>query len=208
MKHASGKKKSLLTPLIVAAFMMVPGYSSSASSIVDIVATEDTYLPEDLNTSDLAIDQAISEKLGVDPTVTGSIKKEPELLSYCLNIHDSAREARAAILTERLKKVEEQVDAKLELLAARVEELRTWTEKREKFLVRANESLVQIFQTMRADAAAQQLTEVGPAMAAAIISKLEPKYSSAIMTEMKPQDAAKIAMVLTNALGKEGKVVN
>ena len=115
------------------------------------------------------------------------------------------------ILTDRLNALQAEVDDKLVMLEKRVAELRTWTERREKFLTRANESLIQIFQKMPPDAAALQLTEVGPGMAAAIISKLQPKYSSAIMTEMKPADAAKIAMVLTNAIGekrKEGNVVN
>jgi len=200
--------QKLLAGLVLATSLLVPSLQGSAASIDEIMASENTYLPEDLNPNDLTLDQVISERLGVDMTTTGSIKSEPELLSYCLNIHDDAREARTAVLTTRLTALESDVDAKLEQLSERIALLRTWTEKREKFLTKANDSLVQIFQTMRPDAAAQQFTEIGPGMAAAIISKLEPKYSSAILSEMKPADAAKIAMVLTNVLGKEGSVVN
>ncbi len=144
----------------------------------------------------------------VDATITGSIAKGTEQLSYCLNISDLATETRHAILTKRLLVLEAQVDSKLDELAGQIEILKTWTKKREDFIAKANESLVQIFQSMRPDAAALQLTEVGTGMAAAIISKLEPKYSSAILTEMKPEDAAKIAMVLTKALANNDKTTN
>ena len=82
-------------------------------------------------------------------------------------------------------------------------QLQGWVQKRERFLSSANDSLVEIFQVMRSDAAALQLSEVGPAMAASIIAKLEPKYSSAIMAEMKPDEAAKITMILTNSLATD-----
>ena len=145
---------------------------------------------------------------GIDYTVTGSVTKEPERQNYCVNIHDDAKEARSAILKERLLALETNVDSKLEKLEKRIKVLKKWTKKREDFLVAANDSLVQIFQNMRPDAAALQFTEMGPGMAAAIISKLEPKYSSAILTEMKPSDAAKIALVLTNLMGMEKTSVN
>ena len=208
MRELSKIRKTILTVAIVAVSVSVPSFKGTAASLDPFLQTDATFLPEDLTSSDLTLDQTIAKKLGIDRTVTGSIRKEPELLSYCLNIHDDAREARTAILTQRLNTVETGVDEKLVQLEERIAELREWTQKREAFLVKANDSLVQIFQTMRPDAAALQLTEVGPAMAAAIISKLQPKYSSAIMTEMKPADAAKVAMVLTNALGKRGKLVN
>ena len=133
----------------------------------------------------------------IDYETTGSVSRRYNGESYCINILDEAKETRNAILTERLTELESQVDRKLDLMAERIAVLKTWTEKREKFLEKTNDSLIQIFQSMRPDAAASQLTEIGPAMSASIIAKLEPKYSSAILTEMKASDAAQITVVLT-----------
>ena len=141
----------------------------------------------------------------LDMITTGAVTNRDESFKYCLNIFDEASEARHVILTKRLKEIEGQVDDRLDKLAVRISELKEWTQKRDDFLALANESVVQIFQSMRPDAAALQLTEVGPAMAASIIAKLEPKFSSAILTEMKPSDAAKIAVVLTNSMETDEK---
>ena len=86
------------------------------------------------------------------------------------------------------------------MLENQITVLKTWTERREQFLNKASDSLIQIFQTMRPDAAAQQLTEIGPAVASSVIAKLQPKISSAILAEMKPDDAAKITIILSNAM--------
>lgn len=135
-----------------------------------------------------------------DNLVTGSVMREGKMLSYCINISDAATETRNSILLKNLNTVEARIDKKLEILAIQMEELKSWTMRREKFLKTGNESIVNIFQSMRADAAALQLTELGPVLAASIILKLEPKKSSAILTEMKPADAAKVATVLTSAV--------
>lgn len=163
-----------------------------AGTTIEVVADQGWEISADLVTS----------PKGVDDIITGAITDEQEMTSYCVNISDAAKEARTAILMKRLTETEAQVEAKLNELNSRISVLKNWIEQREKFLAKVDDSLVQIFQTMRADAAAQQFTEMGPAMSAAIISKLDPKYSSAIMTEMKPNAAAKIAMILTNM--KEG----
>ena len=136
----------------------------------------------------------------VNKTVTGSIIRENELLSYCYNVSDAAAELRSSILKEKLAAIEEQVDEKLDKLASEINALKNWSLKRDLFLKAANDSLVEIYQAMRPDAAALHMTEIGPALAAAIIAKLEPKYASAILTEMKPSDAATIATVLTKVL--------
>lgn len=152
-------------------------------------------------------DPQINDKIDVlqldgvdDELITGSILRENQTFNYCINISDAATETRNSILRKGLNSIEARVDQKLVKLAARIEELRSWTLRRERFLKTGNESLVSIFQSMRSDAAALQLTELGPVLAASIIFKLEPKVSSAILTEMKPAYAAKIATVLTSAV--------
>lgn len=132
--------------------------------------------------------------------ITGAIMRESDMYSYCLNISDAAIELRSVILNEELKTVESQAKNKLMLIESKIQELKKWTLKRDKFLKSGNDALVKVFQTMRPDSAALQMTELESALAAAIIFKLEPKYSSAILSEMKPAVAAKIAVILTSAV--------
>ena len=130
---------------------------------------------------------------------TGSIIRDSEMLSYCINISDIASEARNSILKKKLESIELDVDKKLLTLAKKIAELEKWSRKRDEFLENVNDSLVKIFETMRPDAAALQFSEIGPVISSAIILKLDPKISSAILTEMSPADAAKVAIILTSA---------
>lgn len=155
---------------------------------------------EDLLSAEQLRDAFLGSKAGIDTMPVGAIPKTNEINKYCVNIFDHAKEARHAVLMKRLKMMQSTVDEKLEEMEGRIVELKTWTEKRENFLAKANDSLVQIFQTMRSDAAASQLTEMGPVMSAAIIVRLEPKFSGAILAEMEPDVAAKVTMVLTDAV--------
>ena len=173
------KLRSVLCTLVLAA---------SATSMSVSNASEDGWL---------FVDEFRVQDSEIDYETTGSVSRRHNGESYCINILDEAKETRNAILTERLTDLESQVDRKLDLMAERIATLKIWTEKREKFLEKTNDSLIQIYQSMRPDAAASQLTEIGPAMSASIIAKLEPKYSSAILTEMKASDAAQITLVLT-----------
>ena len=170
-----------------ASIVVVVGYTFIASA-----QEHSPKIPEKIDT--LQMDSAD------DNLITGSVMREGKMLSYCINISDAATETRNSILRKELKVIESRIDKKLEKLAVRIKELRSWTLRRENFLKTGNESIINIFQSMRADAAASQLTELGPVLAASIIFKLEPKTSSAILTEMKPKIAAKITTVLTSAV--------
>ena len=148
---------------------------------------------------DLA-DEFRRQSAEIDQSTTNSVTRKDDGSNYCINILDDARETRNAVLTQRLTSLEEQVDKKLQVMSQRIAVLKGWVEQREAFLAKTNDSLVMIYQSMRPDAAASQLTEIGPRLSASIIAKLEPKYSSAILTEMKPADAAQITMALTNLM--------
>lgn len=185
----------LINSYFFRSILMIPFLATS--SVVSVSQAEPPNLVF-VNQTDL-----IAENVEIDTLHTGFVDAEKSQTNYCLNILDEAKETRNAILTKRLKNLEKEVDEKLDLMEKRIVVLKSWTERREIFLSRANDSLVQIFQSMRPDAAASQLTEMGPAMSAPIISKLEPKYSSAILTEMKPADAAKVTMVLANLVGTD-----
>lgn len=180
--------------LIALAASVLPVQAGSQQPQPDVILLENDFRGDFLSFED-----------EIDPNAVGSISRRDETFRYCLNISDKAKEARNAVLTKRLQEMEAVIDSKLDKMAEMIVELRSWTEKRESFLERANDSLVEIFQSMRADAAAMQLTEVGPIMAASIIAKLEPKISSAILAEMKPDDAANITMVLTSSMETDAK---
>ena len=150
-----------------------------------------------------SIEILLPAKIERDGLTTGAVMRDSEMLNYCINIHDIAKEARSSVLNEKLKAIGTDVDSKLNELEKKIEKLKFWTKKREDFLDNTNSALVKIFETMKPDAAASQFTEIGPKITAAIILKLNPKISSAILTEMDPTDAAKIAIILNNALEED-----
>lgn len=138
--------------------------------------------------------------VATDDITTGAIIRENELLGYCFNVADLAVEARGSFLKEELATIEADVDRKIEVLDRKIDELQRWYEKRDAFLASANQALVAIYQNMRPDAAAEQLSKLGPALSAAIIAKLEPRVASVILNEMKAEDAAAITAMLASAM--------
>ncbi|MGC3970577.1 MAG: MotE family protein [Pirellulales bacterium] len=88
---------------------------------------------------------------------------------------------------------------RITLLEARKAEYEDWLKKRNDFMKQAENGLVAIYKTMKADAAAPQLQETPPILAAAIIMKLPPKQSGLIMAEMDPAKAGIIASIMASA---------
>lgn len=177
------------------------GLNVTMMVVVSAVSTNIVHANDDaLLSAEELREMFLGSTAGIDTMAVGAIPKTDEVNKYCVNIFNHAKEARHAVLMTRLKDMQVTVDEKLDQMDSRIVELKTWTEKREKFLARANDSLVQIFQTMRPDAAAGQLTEMGPVISAAIIARLDPKFSGAILAEMEPDIAAKVTMVLTDAV--------
>ena len=137
---------------------------------------------------------------GIDESiVTGAIMTERDMLQYCVNVQDSAREARYAFLKSKLDESQLQLEEKLVQLTGKLEEIREYVERRERFLAAVEDQVTNIFQTMRADAAAEQLSELETGLAASIIARLDAKTSSQILTEMAPRDAAAITHYLSAA---------
>ena len=62
---------------------------------------------------------------------------------------------------------------------------------------------MKIYQSMRPDAAALQMAQLGPRLSAAIIAKLEPRVSGIILNEMSPRDAARVTAYLVGTLETE-----
>jgi len=142
-------------------------------------------------------------EVATDDITTGAIIRENELLGYCLNVADLAVEARGAFLKKELEDIEANVEVKLDELDERIAELKHWNSKRDDFLASANDALVKIYQSMRPDAAALQMAQLGPRLSAAIIAKLEPRVSGIILNEMSPRDAARVTAYLVGTLETE-----
>lgn len=141
------------------------------------------------------------DPLSVDSDlVTGAIMTEKDMLQYCVNISDMAREARYSIIEQKLDEKQSEIDTKLVSLDEKLKAIKDYVEIRERFQAAAQAQVVGIYETMRPDAAAKQLSELDTGMAAAIIMKLQPKVSSNILTEMRPENAAAIARYLTAAM--------
>jgi flagellar motility protein MotE (MotC chaperone) len=131
--------------------------------------------------------------------VTGTVMNEKDMLQYCVNISDKAKEARYARIRTELEQTGREIDEKLGKLDAKLAEIRDYVDRREKFLENAKDSLIQIFGTMRPDAAAAQLSELDAISASAILMKLPAERASTIMNEMSPKQAAEIAQTLIAA---------
>lgn len=131
--------------------------------------------------------------------VTGAVMNEKDMLQYCVNISDKAKEARYARIRTELEQTGREIDEKLGKLDAKLAEIRDYVDRREKFLENARGALIEIFGTMRADAAAAQLSELDAISASAILMKLPAERASTIMNEMSPKQAAEIAQMLIAA---------
>jgi flagellar motility protein MotE (MotC chaperone) len=131
--------------------------------------------------------------------VTGAVMNEKDMLQYCVNISDKAKEARYAHIRTELEQTGRDIDEKLGKLDAKLAEIRDYVDRREKFLENARGALIEIFGTMRADAAAAQLSELDAISASAILMKLPAERASTIMSEMSPKQAAEIAQTLIAA---------
>ncbi|KPQ12474.1 MAG: hypothetical protein HLUCCO17_02580 [Saliniramus fredricksonii] len=125
-------------------------------------------------------------------------------LRYCEAIHDSAREARAAWQAQALLEIEARIEARLEDLARERAAYEDYLARREDFLRRAEEGVIEIYARMRPDAAAAQLAVMDNPTASAVIAKLNPRQASAILNEMEPDRAALLTRTVAgSALDQE-----
>jgi flagellar motility protein MotE (MotC chaperone) len=128
------------------------------------------------------------------------------VLGYCLNIADKAKDARIARQITELKKIEAQVEEKIRQLDSRSKELRSWVEKRLSFQAAAEKSLVDIYATMDAEAAAEQLAKLDSRLASSVLHQLKPRIASGILNEMEPDHAAKLMKTIAAAAELEKPV--
>ena len=95
------------------------------------------------------------------------------------------------------------IDRRVKQLEEKRAEYEKWMKLRQDFMDKATENVVSIYARMRPDAAAERLSEMDPALAAAIMLKLRVKQSGLIMNEMERAIAAKLTGIMASAARKE-----
>lgn len=134
-----------------------------------------------------------------EPATVSATSPESEIQQFCTNIADAARDQRYLLQKQELETLQADVDARIAFLESRKAEYQDWLQRRNDFLVRAEAGLVEIFKTMKADAAAPQLEQMKLEIAAAIIMKLPARQSGLVLSEMDPQKAGMIATIIASA---------
>jgi flagellar motility protein MotE (MotC chaperone) len=141
----------------------------------------------------------------VEPAIppSSSLSSLSPAENYCAKVSEVAAQSQFAQQRKALAKAQEQVDARIKMLAEKSEELRVWIKKREDFLKTATEGLLQIYGKMKPELAAPQLLAMSQPAAAAILAKLPPKTAGAILAEMDATRAARLSSILTGAVQTE-----
>ncbi|MDT6941248.1 MotE family protein [Brucella pseudogrignonensis] len=122
-----------------------------------------------------------------------------EIRKFCSNIDDQAADARYSLQAKQLAELKADVDERMRALEAKRKEYEMWLKRRDAFVNKAQDSLVDIISKMKPDAAAAQMSLIGDEAAAALILKLNPRVSSIILNEMPPEKAAKLARVIVGS---------
>lgn len=136
-------------------------------------------------------------------TIPPNTVEPSEVERFCSNIADAARDRRYALQAEELKKLQAEVDKRIALLEERRGEYEIWLKRREVFLARAEEGVVQIYSRMKPDAAAERLAVMNVDLAAAILMKLDARKSSVILNEMESKSAAELTRIMASASRRE-----
>lgn len=122
-----------------------------------------------------------------------------EIQQFCTNIADAARDQRYTLQRKELETLQAGIDERIATLEKRRAEYEDWLKRRNDFLKQAELGLVDIYKTMKPDAAAGKLEMVEPEIAAAIVMKLPPRQSSLILAEMTDEKAAILTNIISSA---------
>lgn len=133
------------------------------------------------------------------PRQVGEMTTEEEIRKFCTNIADAAKDRRYLLQKQELEKLQTDINARITILEKRKAEYEDWLKRRNDFLAQTEANLIGVYKTMKADAAAPQLEELNPEIAASIIMKLPARQSGLILSEMDPRKAAMVAAVMSSA---------
>ncbi|WP_292897013.1 MULTISPECIES: MotE family protein [unclassified Nitratireductor] len=129
--------------------------------------------------------------------------KPDEVERFCANIADAARDRRYALQAMELEKLKGEVDERIAALEQKRADYEGWLQRRNVFLAQAEAGIVEIYASMRPDAAAERLAEVRVELAAAILMKLEPRTAGIILNEMNSKSAATLTTIIASAARPE-----
>ncbi|SMF43382.1 Flagellar motility protein MotE, a chaperone for MotC folding [Xaviernesmea oryzae] len=146
-----------------------------------------------------AVLMLVSQVGAQQPGAVSETSTSDEIQRFCTNIADAARDQRYLLQKQELEKLQSDVDGRIQTLEERTAEYQDWLKRRNDFLARAQAGLVDIFKTMKPDAAAPQLEEMRMEIAAAIIMQLPPRQSALFLSEMDPQKAGMISTIISSA---------
>jgi flagellar motility protein MotE (MotC chaperone) len=124
---------------------------------------------------------------------------QKQVKSYCANITNIAMDARYLHQKMELDGLRADIEKRAASLEGKISEFKDWLKRREEFVSKARESLVSIYSSMKAEAAAKQLTELDEDTASSVLSKLDARQSSTIMSEMEPKKAARLMEIIAAA---------
>jgi flagellar motility protein MotE (MotC chaperone) len=125
-----------------------------------------------------------------------------EIQRFCSNIADAARDRRYALQRQQLLDLQADIDKRIKQLEQKRADYQDWLKRRDDFVAKAADGVVDIYSKMKPDGAAPQLTDLPPELAAAILMKLDPRQSGLILTEMDPKAAAKLTRIMAAAARK------
>lgn len=126
-----------------------------------------------------------------------------EIERFCTNIADAARDRRYALQSKELEALQAEIDQRIRQLEEKRVEYQTWLEKREAFVALAEGNVVEIYASMRPDAAAERMEELRGELAAAILMKLDARKAGVILNEMEKKSAAMLTNIMANAARNE-----
>ena len=121
---------------------------------------------------------------------------ESDVARFCSNIADQALDARVAWQQKELEATELKLRQRIAELEAKRAEYEDWLKRREEFLKKAEDSVVEIYSRMNPEAAALQIASMADDTAAAVLAKLKVRVASAILNEMEPARGAHLADTL------------
>jgi len=126
------------------------------------------------------------------PAASPPSDSDGEAAQFCRNITDAASDARFGWQVRVLEDLDKQVKESTTRLEAKRAEYEDWLKRREDFLRKVEDGVVEMYGRMRPDAAALQIASMSEEVALSVLMKLKPRASSAILGEMEPTRAARL----------------
>ncbi len=145
---------------------------------------------------------AIASEVAAGPAAAAPAS---EAQRYCQNVAAAAADARFALQTRKLNDLEGEITKRVAALEAKEAEVKDVLARHDEAIKRADATLVAIYAKMRPDAAAQQISALDDATAAAVLEQLNARQSSAILNEITPERAVKLVNTISGLVPSDGK---